>query len=294
MKHKGIDYKTSAVQYYLNKSLKYLTKKKNNNSKTRKIRKPVLLTTHASKIGGIGSPIGQVQEEIMTIKQLKEYRLLFYNKINKCIDGSGYHDSRALYHSQLNKYMDDFMVMQDQEKIIWAFNSKFDYAGSNILLTNKGKILLIEFNVSPYYEYSSGIQTLIEYEINNHNFDIPSYAIHAIKILIKNISGRYENPNFDRQAKKKINNEDFKSFYRNINEYLKQLKQEQLQTEQLKQEQLQTEQLKQEQLQTEQLKQEQIKQEKLKQEQITIRSIDNKNKLMSQVRTSSLRSMSKK
>ena len=294
MKHKGIDYKNSAVHNYLNKSLNYLNKKKNNNSKTRKIRKPVLLTTHASKIGGIGSPIGQVQEEIMTIKQLKEYRLLFHNKISASgADGpKAYEDLR----SQLDKYMNEFIVMQDQEKIIWAFNSKFDAADPNILLTNKGKILRIEFSAKPYVYGNRQIEGKIEYEINNHNFDIPSYAIHAIKILIKNIPGRYETTACDQWAMTRINNEGFKSFYRNINEYLKQLKQEQLQKEQLNQEQLQTEQLKQEQLQTEQLKQEQIKQEKLKQEQITIRSIDNKNKLMSQVRTkmSSLRSMSKK
>ena len=294
MKHKGIDYKNSAVHNYLNKSVNYLNKKKNNNSKTRKIRKPVLLTTHASKIGGIGSPIGQVHEEIMTIKQLKEYRLLFHNKISA---GGRYKESLTAEKltSQFDKYMNEFILMQDQEKIIWAFNSKFDAAYPNILLTNKGKILRIEFGENRRVEGGSSLFEPREYEINNHNFDIPSYAIHAIKILMKNISGRYETTEYYGNGRI-TNNEDFKSFYRNINEYLKQLKQEQLKTEQLKQEQLQTEQIKQEQLQTEQLKQEQIKQEKLKQEQITIRSIDNKNKLMSQVRTkmSSLRSMSKK
>ena len=111
--------------------------------------------------------------EIMTIEQLKEYKLLF----DRIIDGGqrvrpqiisayeynnkilcwpsrpeGWRRSDQRYckkdmYYQLNEYMNKFIAMQEEEKIIWAFATNFKHAGSNILLTNKGKILYIEFNL---------------------------------------------------------------------------------------------------------------------------------------------------
>ena len=190
--------------------------------------------------------------EIMTIEQLKEYKLLFdrINHIHRCDD----------IGVKLNEDMNKFIVMQEEEKIIWAFATNFKHAGSNILLTNKGKILYIE-------RCSDYIMDLLNYELKYHNFVIPSYAICALKMLIKNIEGQYTR--FATNDGPKTNNNDFKSIYKNINEYLEQLKQEQLKQEQLKQEQLNQEQLNQEQLKQEQLNEltvEQLKQ--LKQEQI--------------------------
>ena len=138
--------------------------------------------------------------------------------------------------------------MQWSEKIIWAFDTKFKYAGSNILLTNKGKILYIEFNLSLGTYIPNNI-VLINYEIKNHNFDIPSYAICALKMLIKNIEGQYTI--YSTNERPKINDNDFNSIYKNINEYLEQLKQEQLKEELLLNQELL---LKQEQLQKELLK----------------------------------------
>ena len=192
--------------------------------------------------------------EIMTIEQLKEYKLLF----DRIIDGGqrvrpqiisayeynnkilcwpsrpeGWRRSDQRYckkdmYYQLNEYMNKFIAMQEEEKIIWAFATNFKHAGSNILLTNKGKILYIEFNLVMCA--MNGID-LINYEIKYHNFDIPSYAICALKMLIKNIEGQYTL--YSTNERPKINDNDFKSIYKNINEYLEQLKKEQLKQEQI-------------------------------------------------------------
>ena len=170
----------------------------------------------------------QDNNEIMTIHQFKEYRLLFTDRIRNCDFGGM---ASEQYTHRFNEYMDKFIkTMQKQEKIIWVFNAKFDYQGSNILLTNKGKILYIEFNLCTSSCASNNVM-LINYEINNHNFDIPSYAICALKMLIKNISGQYTI--FSTNDNPKINDNDFNSIYKNINEYLEQLKQKQLQKEHL-------------------------------------------------------------
>ena len=93
--------------------------------------------------------------EIMTIVQLKEYKLLFEHKLLRLTELS----------NQLNEYFNKFIIMmQWSEKIIWAFDTKFKYAGSNILLTNKGKILYIEFNLSLGTYIPNNI-VLINYEI---------------------------------------------------------------------------------------------------------------------------------
>jgi hypothetical protein len=229
--------------------------------------------------------------EIMTIEQLKEYKLLFDRKIHsgdgsrggvvrggrwvhftgvafiKLSDGDnllnnsqevkdwkqcdkklcwpsrpeGWMRSDRTYcvqnmYYQLNEYMNKFIIMQKEEKIIWAFDTKFKHAGSNILLTNKCKILYIEHCT----DYTID---LINYELKYHNFDIPSYAICALKMLIKNIEGKYTI--YSTNERPKTNDNDFKSIYKNINEYLEQLKQEQLKEELLlKQEQLKEELLK--------------------------------------------------
>ena len=227
--------------------------------------------------------------EIMTIEQLKEYKLLFDCIIDGPISDKemqrlrprvisdynyngwkqgdkklcwpsrpeGWMRSELTYcvqnmYYQLNEHMNKFIVMQKEEKIIWAFdtkfNTKFKHAGSNILLTNKGKILYIEFNLCISTCAANNIN-LINYEIKNHNFDIPSYAICALKMLIKNIEGQYTR--FATNDGPKTNNNDFKSIYKNINEYLEQLKQEQLKEELLLNQELL---LKQEQLQKELLK----------------------------------------
>jgi hypothetical protein len=202
--------------------------------------------------------------EIMTIQQLKEYKLLFNNHIDKC---SHYSADFLTYiksmNPQLNEYMNKFIEMQNQEKIIWAFNTNFKCAGSNILLTNKGKILYIEFNLS-ISSCRSNDFTLINYEINNHNFYIPSYAICALKMLIKNIEGQYTI--YTTNSNPKINDNDFNSIYKNINEYLKQIKQEQLQKKQFEQlQKKQFEQFEQEILQEELLEKELLKKELLEQ-----------------------------
>jgi hypothetical protein len=199
--------------------------------------------------------------EIMTIQQLKEYKLLFNNHIDKY---SHYSTDFLTYtksmNPKLNEYMNKFIEMQNQEKIIWAFNTNFKCAGSNILLTNKGKILYIEFNLTTCSSKRNDF-TLINYEINNHNFDIPSYAICALKMLIKNIEGQYTIDTTNSHPK--INDNDFNSIYKNINEYLKQIKQEQLQKEQF--EQVEKELLKKELLEKELLEKELLKKELLEQ-----------------------------
>ena len=217
--------------------------------------------------------------EIMTIEQLKEYKLLFDCIIDgpisdkemqrlrpRVISDYNYNgwkqgDKRLCWTNipgqrdigiKLNEHMNKFIVMQKEEKIIWAFdtkfNTKFKHAGSNILLTNKGKILYIEFNLCISTCAANNIN-LINYEIKNHNFDIPSYAICALKMLIKNIEGQYTI--YSTNERPKINDNDFNSIYKNINEYLEQLKQEQLKEELLLNQELL---LKQEQLQKELLK----------------------------------------
>ncbi len=199
--------------------------------------------------------------EIMTIQQFKEYKLLFVNHIDSPYSTD--YETRKRMTNQLNEYMNKFIEMQNQEKIIWAFHTNFKRVGSNILLTNRGKILYIQFNLN-VSSCSRNNFTLINYETKNHNFDIPSYAICALKMLIKNIEGQYTI--YSTNSNPQIYDKDFNSIYKNINEYLKQLQEEWLQKEQLfqkKQEQKkqleQLEQITQELLQEELLEKELLK-----------------------------------
>jgi hypothetical protein len=236
----------------------------------------------------------ELAPEIMTIEQFKEYKLLFDIHIQGggmvCSSNMHLLHLRFNYQSvkdwkqgdkilcwphvtyrpdgsnkdnmfaELNKYMNKFIVMQKQEKIVWALKP-CKSAESNILLTNKGKILYIRFNLcisrgSPRNDF-----TLINYEINNHNFDIPSYAICALKMLIKNIRVQYTQHSSN--SNPKIIDDDFNSIYKNINEYLEQLKQEQLEQARLEQERLDDEEF------IEELKRELLEEERLKQEKIS-------------------------
>jgi hypothetical protein len=175
--------------------------------------------------------------EIMTIQQFEKYTLLFNDAAHCNLPrySSDYQGTQRKI-KQMNEDLRIFILMmqmqhQGREKIIWAFHANFKYPATNILLTNQGRILYIQFNLDISLCTSE-----------NHNFDIPSYAICALKMLIKNIEGQYTE--YSSNAPPKLHDKNFDSIYKNINEYLEQIQEELLEKELLEKELLEKELLK--------------------------------------------------